>query len=230
MPSSLRIHDKGVYASAEVWEAIRGDPAFVELLRLARITNALALAYPPVLASLEDQSPSARRDRFVAMAYAGSLLHEGLIVAQSLGKHFRHLKQYKEGFAKIFRDNTVKQFRSRTLNKLRDELVFHVDRDSVAKGLKHFPEGETLIATAVDFRQGNIYFDLADEMILGYLYSQVKTEEEFLAEVSNFIERIADLLNRYMRASHSLIPAVLREMGCYVKPFRRPDAIPDKAG
>jgi hypothetical protein len=227
---SDEINDKGVYASAEVWASIRSNAAFIELVRLARITNALALAYPPVLVSLEDQSPSARRDRFVAMAYAGSLIHEGLIVAQSLGKHFRDLKQYKEGFAELFGDEKVKRFRTQTLDRLRDELVFHVDRDSVAEGLQRFPEGETLIATATEFRQGEIYFDLADEIVLGYLFGQAETQEQYFAEVGTFIEQIADLLNRYMRASHSLIPAALREMGCYVKPFRRPDSIPDDAG
>ena len=219
--------DKGVFASKELWASIRTDPAFVELVRLARVTNALALAYPPLLVSLEDQSPAARRDRFVAMAYAGSLLHEGLIVAQGLGKHFRHLKQYKKGFARLFSDKTIKEFRKKTLSKLRDELVFHVDRESVAQGLRQFPDAETLIATSVNFRQGDIYFDLADEIVLDYLYGHAETEEEYLAEVGKFIERIADLLNLYMRASHSLISAALNELGCHIKPFERPDAIPD---
>ena len=222
--------DKGLYASAKRFGALRSDPAFVEIVRLARVTNALAFAYPPLLVTLEDQSPSARRDRFAAMAYAGALLHEGLHVAQGLGKHFRHLPQYKAGFAKLLGDRKVATFRKEVLDKLRDELVFHFDAKSVATGLTKFPEEETLIASMSDARHGNIYFDFADEVVLGYLYGDAESPEEYLAHVAKFIEEIAEMLNRYMSAAHSLIPAALRKMGCTMKPFTRPESIADDAG
>src|SRR5687768_14722800 len=93
--------DKGLYASTKRFSALRSDTAFIEIVRLARVTNALAFAYPPLLLTLENQSPSARRDRLTAMLYAGAFLHEGLHVAQGLGQHFRHYPQYKSGFAKL---------------------------------------------------------------------------------------------------------------------------------
>lgn len=223
-------NDRGLYASKKRFGRLRSDPAFVEIVRLARVTNALAFAYPPLLITTEDQSPSARRDRFAAMAYAGALLHEGLHVAQGLGKHFRELPQYKAGFAKLLGDRKVSTFRKEVLNKLRDELVFHVDAKSVAAGLLNFPEEETLIASMSDSRHGNIYFDFADEVALGYLCGNAETAEEYTANISTFIEQVAEMLNRYMAAAHSLIPAALRKMGCTIKPFTRPDAILDDPG
>jgi hypothetical protein len=222
--------DKGLYASAKRFSVLRSDPAFVEIVRLARVTNALAFAYPPLLITLENQSPSARRDRLTAMLYAGALLHEGLHVAQGLGQHFRHFPQYKSGFAKLLGDKKVGTFRKKVLDKLRDELVFHVDRKSVAAGVMQFPESETLIATMSDKRHGNIYFDFADEVVLGYLYGDAETAEAYVADVESFITQIADMLNRYMAAAHSLIPAALRQMGCKMKPFQRPEPISDDAG
>ena len=228
MTSSRR--DKGVFASAERWATLRSEPAFLELVRLARVTNALALVYPPIFVSHDDQSPAARRDRFAAMVYAGALLHEGLHVAQGLGKHFRDLKQYKEGFAKLLGDRGVGKFRTKTLDKVRDKLVFHVDRESIAKGLARYPEGETLIATASDFSQGHSYFDLADEVVLGYLFGDALTADEYLARVESFLGETSDLHSRYMRAAHSLIPAALRRMGCYRRSILRPQPPTDDTG
>jgi hypothetical protein len=222
--------DKGVYVSGERWRELRVEPPFIELIRLARVANSLALAYAPLLAPLEDQSPAARRDRFAAMVYAGALLHEGLHTAQGLGKHFRDLPQYREGFARLLGDKSVNEFRSRVLDRLRDELVFHSDRESIARGLAEFAEAETLILSASEFQEGSIYFDIADEAVLGCLFGSATTEADYLRSISEFLEQTTDLFQRFMRAAHSLIPAALRKMGAYSKPMARPPAPDDDAG
>jgi hypothetical protein len=227
---SNQIEDQGVYTSAERWATLRTEPTFVELLRLARVTNSLTLVYPPILASLEDQSPKARRERFGATLYAAALLHEGLHAAQGLGQHFRHMPQYQEGFAAIFADPIVGAFRSSTLDRTRDELVFRFDRDPLAVGLTRFAAGEMLIATAPDFQQGETSFAIADDAVLGYLFGDAPTEEVYLQRVTYLIKQVTLPFNRFMRAAHSLIPAALREMGCYIKPVSRPSPPPDDAG
>src|SRR2546430_9340093 len=216
------LQDRGVYASAERWRVLRSDPAFVELVRLARVTNQLTLAWPPLLAPLEDQRPKARRERFAAFFYAAALLHEALHVAQSLGQHFRELPQYRSGFAAIFADSGVTALRTQLLDRIRDRLVFHFDRECLAGGLGHFPEGETLIATAPDFMQGEIYFDVADDALLAYLFGDAPTEAEYLVRVGWLMEQVTCLFKRFMQAAHSLIPAALNEVGCYIKPVDRP--------
>lgn len=226
--TGARVQDSGVFASAERSKSLRSDPAFVELVRLARATNPLTLAWPPLLASMEDQSPKARRERFAAFFYAVALLHEALHVAQSLGQHFRTLPQYKNGFAAIFADEQIRALPSDVLDRIRDRLVFHFDRDCLAEGLHHFSEGETLISTAPEFRQGEIHFDLADDALLAYLFGDAPTETEYMARVAKLMEQGTHLFKRFMRAAHSLIPAALREMGCYIKPVERPLPPPDE--
>ena len=224
------IEDQGVYANAEIWATLRGNPAFIELMRLARVANSLTLAYPPIFVTLTDQSPRARRERFAAMVYAAALLHEGLHTAQGLAQHFRDMPQYRDGFGSIFADLRIRAFRSQELDRIRDELVFHFDRDSITRGLGAFPQGEVLIATSIDFRQGETYFDLADEALLGALFGDSPTEDAYVERVAQFLEEVTLLFNRFMCASHSLIPAALADMGCHRKPYRRPEAIADDAG
>jgi len=221
------IQDRGVYVSAERWQTLRSDPAFIELVRLARATNQLTLAWPPLLATLDDQSPKARRERFAAFFYAVALMHEALHMAQSLGKYFRDLPQYKAGFGGIFADQEIGLLRTTIMDRIRNRLVFHFDRDSLAEGLSHFPQGETLIATAPDFQQGEIYFDLADDALLGYLFGDASTETEYVARVARVMEQGTHLFQRFMRAAHSLIPAALKQMGCYLKPVDRPAPPPE---
>lgn len=220
----MAIQDTGLFVSAGDWPRLRSDPAFVELIRLARVVNSLTLSYPPLLATLEDQSPRARRERFAAMLNAAALLHEGLHTAQGLAKHFRGLPQWKEEFASLLRDPKVNEFRTRVLKKIRDELVFHFDRDALATGLSHFPDGETQVAVTArnEWTYGEIYFDMADDALLGYLFGDAPTEADYHTRVAHLLENTTDLFNRFMRASHRVIPAALEKMGCYAKSVARP--------
>jgi hypothetical protein len=158
------------------------------------------------------------------MFHAAALLHEGLHTAQGLAQHFRDLPQYKEEFANIFRDTEIRRFRTDVLDTIRDELVFHFDRDSLVKGLSHFPDGETMIAVTAgtDWSHGETYFELADDALLAYLFGDAPDEKEYLRRLAELLEQTTDLFNRFTRAAHRLIPAALRQMGCYGKPTVRP--------
>jgi hypothetical protein len=76
--------DKEIIISQAQWRAVRASPHFVDLTRLARATNALAMAYPVLMIRVEYQSPRARRDRTAAFLYVGGVLIEGLKVSRSL--------------------------------------------------------------------------------------------------------------------------------------------------
>jgi hypothetical protein len=219
------MRDTGIYAPPEVWKALRTDPAFWDLLRLARVVNALSLAYGPLIAPLEDQSPRARRERGAAFAYMGALLHEGLHTAQSLGAHFRALPAYKK-IASLLGDPEVQSLRSAFLDIIRDEMVFHFDRQSIAQGLTQFPGGQILIATTSDASHGQIYYDIGDDVLTAYLFGDAETETAFLQRVATFMARTTALFNRFLSASHALIGEALQKMGCVQGPYSRPTGPP----
>jgi hypothetical protein len=216
------VYDTGIYAPPEIWARLRVDPAFCELLRLARVVNSLSLAYGPLIAPIEDQSPRARRERTSAFAYVAALLHEGLHTAQSLGAHFRQLPAYRTGIATLLGDPDVQALRSELLDRIRDELVFHFDRDSIAEGLTRFPDGEVLVGTTSDASHGQIYYDIGDDVLAGYLFGDAESQQAFLERFGAFMERTIELFNRFVSASHSLMGAALQQMGCVQRPFARP--------
>lgn len=220
--TSPTFRDWEIIAPRDVWQAIRSDERFIELVRVARVVNSLAQAYGPLIHTLEDQSPAARRNRFAAFFYAAALLKEGLDTAQSLGKHFRHLKQYKEGFGAILADADVQGLRSELLSKVRNELVFHFDRDAIAQGLSQFADSDSRILSASEFSHGEIYYDIADDAVLGYLFGDAPTEKEYVRRLAHFMEELTELANRFMAASHSLLAVALRELGCKKRQSDRP--------
>ena len=222
--------DTGIYASPERWKVLRSDPAFLELVRLARVVNSLAGNYAGLLTPLDDQSPRARRDRFGAFFYVAALLQEGLKAAESLGRYFRDLPQFQTDFGALFADPDVRELRSGDLDKIRDQVVFHFDRDCLAVGLSRFPDGRTLIATAPQqWVSGEVYFDIADDAVVAYLYADAPTQPEYLARVERLMTRVTGVFQRFMQASHRLIPAALQRMGCHPEPFARPAPPSDAA-
>ncbi len=109
-----------IIADAETWERMRGEPQFIELIRLARIANSLTLAYPPIFIPQSDQSPRARRTRFAGLFYSAALLKEALHTVRSLGKWYREKAQYREGVGAILADPKVTAFESEIASKRDD--------------------------------------------------------------------------------------------------------------
>jgi hypothetical protein len=217
--------DIEIVAPHDRWPTIRDDPRFIEIMRLARATNALGLAYGPLAHSLVNQSPSARRERFAAFVYVAALLKEALDTAQSLGKWFRETVQYQEGFGALLRDPAVRQLRSNDLDSLRDKLVFHFDRDAIAKGLGTFPlHGDVRILSYPDDgpKFGETYFDAADDAVLGFLFGDSASDEEYYAKIEAFMGQVSDLLHSYIKSSHSIIAIALLQLGCRKKLMVRP--------
>jgi hypothetical protein len=210
------IEDTALIVPADQWRTVRSDPRFIELMRLARVTNSLALAYGPLLHPLEDQSPRARRDRFAAFFFAAALIKEALAIAEGLSRWFRELRQYREGFSVLLKDPSFIELRENLLKKVRNELVFHFDREAVVRGLARFPEDEDiLIATFPPEgpQTGEMYFDAADDAILAYLFGDAVTTGEYVARLDAFMTEVTRLFNSYMTSAHRLIGAGFIEIG-----------------
>jgi hypothetical protein len=170
------------------------------------------MAYPVLMIRVEYQSPRARRDRTAAFLYAGGVLVEGLKVSRSLGKHFRHLPQYRSGFGAIHADKAVQVLERRFLQRLRDKAAFHFEREVFVHALPELEYDPVRLASARGFRVGAIYFDFVDEATLVYL-TGAKSDDQHLQLLEEYMLGTAELANRFLRAAHSLIPRVLREIG-----------------
>jgi hypothetical protein len=209
------MNETQIVALPRVWQQMRADPKFVELMRLARVANSLALAYPPILLPHSEQTPSARRARFTGLVYSTALLKEGLHTSRSLGKWFRERTQYREGIGAILSDPAVQTFESELADKVRDELVFHFDRGAMATGLDRLPDGETIIASFPESGPtfGETYFELADLAVFTYLFGDA-ANEDYIQRIEAFMVANNDLFVRFLAGSHRLITIGLLDYGC----------------
>jgi hypothetical protein len=185
------------------------------------MVNSLSVLYSPLLEPIENQSPRATRDRFAALLFAAALLQEALNLAQSLGKHFRHLTQYREEFAGLLGDKVVLELRSNLLKQTRNELIFHADREAYALGLSRITGDEIVLVSWGSPASGEIYFNISDDSLAAYLFGDANTDDEYLSRFGEYMEDISDVFIRFMRASHRLIPAALAQMGCIGKELDR---------
>jgi hypothetical protein len=208
--------DIQIVAAPEEWRTIRADPRFIELMRLARVANSLGLVFHAFEKPPEDDGPRARRERFGALFYTAAMLKEGLHTSQSLAKWLRDLPQYA-AFAELARDPGVRELQGDLLDRIRDQLVFHFDREAMLEGLSRFPEDVVVVVASYPESGPAIadtYFDIADDAVLNYLFGGAVSDEEYSQRLEAFMERVADLHSRFVKASHSLIAAGLVELGC----------------
>lgn len=225
----MQMAEVQIVADAETWDRMRREPQFVELIRLARVANALSLAYPPIFLPHSDQSPRARRTRFAGLFYSAALLKEALHAARSLGKWFRDKPQYQEGIGAILSDPKMQVLESNIADKIRDELVFHFDRAAIAIGLERLPTGETVIGSFPDTGPeiGETHFDIADEAALAYLFGDVASSDEYVARIAQFMDDNTELLRRFLSGAHRLIAIGLLDYGCMK---RRVEQLPSPEG
>jgi hypothetical protein len=211
--------DKEIYFSSEQWQELRSDDRLIGIATLARATNALAMAYPVLMIPVRYQSPRARRDRTSGFLYAAAVLFEGLQVSKSLAKFFRDLPQFQSGFGLIHSDKQVQRLESRFLKKLRDKAAFHFDRDVMAEGFKELDLPEARFASGRGWRTGSTYFDIVDDAVLIFL-TGAASDAEHLELLDEYMTSTAELANRFLIASHRLIPRVLRILGAQMRTIR----------
>jgi hypothetical protein len=200
--------------TANEFRAIQKDPRLPPLLALARLSNAMSIAHHGLGTSLKWQSPRAIKERTSAFLYVAGMLHEGLILAESLGKHFRDLPQYREEFATILSDQNVRTLRTRYLKPLRNQAVFHFDRDAAAAALAQIDvESDVIFLTGGEPNAAGVYFNLADDLAIRHLIGEFKDQERFLTELEAFMTQTTALFKRFTKATQRLIPAAFRQLG-----------------
>jgi hypothetical protein len=220
----------------EQFARVRDDARLIPLLRLARIANALTIGQEGVLHSADDVSPAAQRRRWASFLYLGALLHEGLRTAEGLGRSLHHLPAYRAGFAALQGDKRVQWLRRAFLDKMRDRTAFHVDEAVYREALAHLDErDEVVFASGTTYIAGDIYFNLADDLAVEYLldvalqHAADAPEPEPPVDASDLgddwppgpraqmmvrlMMETSELSNRFIEATHRLIPVALREMG-----------------
>lgn len=188
------------------------------------------MATPVILLPLSWQSPRIRRDRQSAFLYAAALLHEGLQVAQGLGRYFRDFPAYTQGLGRLLGAREVIRLRSEYLKRLRNRGTFHIDLEVFQAGIAHLTSQQhVLVCTARDLRAGSFYFDLADELVLHMVLGVGPDHPQYIERLDDFMTGTSVLNSAFLVASNKLLAAAFKQLGVRrAKPprHRRPKSAP----
>jgi hypothetical protein len=127
-----------IECTPDTFESLKSDERFLSLLTLARFTNAIRFCQQSAISASQSDSPSASRQIINSFLFASSVLYEGFLLVERLGKHFHDLDSFKQGFGALLRDKKVIKLRKSFLHRMRNKFVFHFDSDIFKDALGNF--------------------------------------------------------------------------------------------
>jgi hypothetical protein len=200
-----------VYISKEDFDKLRSDRSFVKLLVLARVVNALYFCFSALLDYKNDLTPAGQRQSYNAFLFSSGALYEGLIVADTLEKHFGDRDSYSKGFGKLLKDAKTKEIRSTILERMRNSCVFHFSEGVARKTIKTLNLQSYIFATNVGRKRSGTYYNLADETVINFLLGDPSSPAEEERKFRSDTQSVTDLLAAFVDSADSLIGEVLAE-------------------
>jgi len=204
-----------ITCTKEIFDTLRTDERFLNLLTLARFFNALRFCQQPVIGAIKSDKPSASRQSINSFLFASSVLYEGFLHVEKLGQYFRDFDSFKNGFAVLLRDKKIKKLRATALKRMRNKFVFHFDREVSMEALKDFEIPNYRFATGFGKASGELYYGLADEAVMNYLLQPQPedTDGALNKRLRSLMEDITELLGKFTKAAELLIADALVTMG-----------------
>lgn len=193
----------------EKFEEYRNDPAFSELLALARVVNSLRFV---LFAGLDpSDKQSAVRNRTNSFFVAIGILHEGFMVVVRLGKYFSDEPSFKNGLAEMRKSKAFDSFRSTILKKVRNQVSFHFGSEAINNTLKKLDLKEFVFVSGFDDTSNELHYELADLAAINYIIGDNCKEKDEEAYFSSLVADVADMAIRFIKESEQLIGDYLKK-------------------
>lgn len=151
--------------------------------------------------------------------FASSVLYEGFLLVEKLGKYYNKLDSFKNGFGKLLRDKKIQTLRNTVLKRARNKFVFHFDKDVAKESLSNFDVPVINFASGVGKSSGEMYFVLADELSINYFLQPKKNESDNSLK-KRFIQILEDttaIMGTFSESAEVLMADVLEKKGFTVK-------------
>lgn len=211
-----------ITCSETIFNNLKTDERFLNLLTLARVVNALNFCHKATVDAKNSSEPDSARSTINSFLYASSILYEGFKVVDRLQKNFKNLDSFKTGFGALLKDKNVKKMRESVLKQMRNRFVFHFDRDVAMESFKNFKPSQYNFAIIAGITSGEMYYSLADEVVMNYLLQPAPNEsdESMKQRFIIIIQDIADIMCKFNESAERLMKDVLKDMDLTIKPHK----------
>ena len=213
-----------ISCSKAIFDVVKRDEHFLDLITLARIVNALRFCQKAGIDGKESTGYAGARSTINSFVFAASVLYEGFLLVARLGRNFRDLDSFKNGFGVLLRDNKVKTLRKRdgVVSRMRNKFAFHFDDEVAKESLENFELSEYKFASGIGEAAGEMVFVLADEVVINYLLQPTPNDtDDILRErYKQILDDTTEVMGKFHEAAERLMGDVLKDMGFKVKSQR----------
>jgi hypothetical protein len=219
----MKMHNWEICCTSDEFEKVKSDESFLGILTLARCVNALRFCQKAVLDCKGAPHPSGARTSINLFLFAGSILYEGFLLIERLGRYYKDLESFRKGFGTLLRDKAVTELRHSILKRARNSFVFHFD-DSVAKeSLQTFEVPTICFASGYGDATGEMYFGLADEIAIYYLLKpeENETDDSLRKRHAKIVKETTEVIGKFTQSAEFLMADVIKGMGFIVKKLNR---------
>jgi len=212
-----------IVCSKERFNLLKNDERFLGLLTLSKAINALRFCQQAAIDAKDMAGPAGARSRINSFLYASSVLYEGFLIVEKLGKHFKNIDSFRNGFGALLKDKTVRSLRESVLKRMRNKFVFHFDPDVARESFTNFELSEYTFASGIGKASGEMYFGLADEAVINFLLQPTQNEpdESLKGRWEKILEETSQIMGRFTESTERLMADALVEMGFTVKRRRK---------
>jgi hypothetical protein len=215
--------DWRIECDSAVFERIKGEAGFQQILALSRAVNSLQFVVWAFDA--ENISPTAQRSRINSFLFGSAILYEGLLLVEKMNQHFGSNEIFSRGLHTLLRDPVARALRKSHMGPARNFAVFHYEPTEFGRIVKGAGVDvcEFMVGRGTSASEG--YFPFADTLATQLLMGEANADEKFYEHLASVMSETRDLGVRFIEFSQKLILKCLSEW----KFIRRTLAPPAKA-
>lgn len=191
-----------------VFEKLRGEEVFWQVLALARAVNALGFAYWVMRPVSKDRSLNARRTRANSFLFSCGILYEALLLVQKMNKNF-HANPNFSPLKALLKNQTAQRIRNFHLNRARNNVVFHYLPESFGQIVNIPGPYQCVFVSGSGSKRHQTYYGFADTLAQEFLVGFAGDSEKFYKALGNIMRETGQLVANFVDAAEYLIKGCL---------------------
>jgi hypothetical protein len=209
----VKIPDWHIECDTVIFEKIKGDESFQQILALARAINGLQFVISAIVTDAQDFSPAARRSRINSFLFGSAILYEGLLLVEKMNKQFGSNEVFNQGLHTLLKDPAARTLRRSHMGPARNLAVFHYDSEEFGRIVNSASVDECEFMTGRGNSSPESYFPFADILAVEVLMGEANVDEDFYERLGSVMSETRDLSLRFTKFSQRLISECLYDWG-----------------
>ena len=153
------------------------------------------------------------RQRFRASTFAIGVLHEGLNRVDGLHEYYQNVDYFDNGFGTWVSDKKIRNFRTRLIQTVRNQMSFHFDTEVVRHTIANeFDLTEYILVSANSDIAADMFFELAETIEFDYLVREFKSNEEKLTATKLILNTVAEITIKFIKSTDLFMAGILRDL------------------